>query len=300
MLKTKIAVLSLSVAVLGGCASSIKNFSADISLAGGRPIVLETSPFPLLAALKEHAEESPTLRVYIEDDGSTASETNPATNPTPTGTMLVKLALTDSAPSAYIARPCQYVWSERCAPAEWSERRFSSSVITSYQEALELLKGIHHNQTFELVGYGGGGTVALLLAATRTDVIRVQTLGGNLSPTTWASLHKRPPLKGSLDPVRFAKKLQIVPQRHLVGKSDQEVPQAVAEAYMMALPEADCLNVTLVDADHTSGWQEVWKRFRDQLLKCVPPDFAPRSISFGQSPSEDVEVEGFTSEISSE
>ncbi|APC19467.1 hypothetical protein BLL42_27420 (plasmid) [Pseudomonas frederiksbergensis] len=300
VLKAKFAVVWLSVAVLGGCASSIKNFSTEITLAGGRATVLQTSPFPLLAAFKEHAEESSTLRVYIEDNGITASESKRAINPTPKRLMLVKLALTDPAPSAYIARPCQYVWSERCAPAEWSERRFSSSVITSYQEALEFLKGIHHNQTFELVGYGGGGTVALLLAATRTDVIRVQTLGGNLTPTTWSRLHQMAPLKGSVDPIKFAKKLQIIPQRHLVGKTDLEVPQAVAEAYMIALPEADCLDVTLVEADHSQGWEEAWGRFRDQPIRCLKPDFVPPTASVPDQESQADEGEPFKSDLSFE
>ncbi|MBP3998206.1 alpha/beta hydrolase [Pseudomonas koreensis] len=275
MFKAKFAVVWLSVALMGGCTSSIKNFSTEITAAGGRATVLQTTPFPLLAAVKKDAEESTTLRVYIEDDGSKASESQGSTNPTPKALMLVKLALNDPAPSAYLARPCQYVWSERCVQPELSERRFSSSVITSYQEALEFLKGIHHNQTFELVGYGGGGAVALLLAATRTDVIRVQTLGGNLTPTTWSRLHQMPPLKGSIDPIKFAKKLQIIPQRHLVGKTDMEVPQAVAEAYMLALPEADCLEVTLVEADHSQGWDEAWGRFRDQPVRCRRPDFVP-------------------------
>lgn len=285
--KTKFAVVWLSVALMGGCTSSIKNFSTEITAAGGRATVLQTTPFPLLAAVKKHTEESTTLRVYIEDDGSKASESQGSTNPTPKGLMLVKLALNDPAPSAYLARPCQYVWSERCIQTEWSERRFSSSVITSYQEALEFLKGVHHNQTFELVGYGGGGAVALLLAATRTDVIRVQTLGGNLTPTTWSRLHQMAPLKGSIDPIKFATKLQIIPQRHLVGKTDLEVPQAVAEAYMLALPEADCLEVTLVEADHSQGWEEAWGRFRDQPVRCYRPDFVPSHSVPGQEGEND-------------
>ena len=275
MFKANCAVIWMSVALIGGCTSSIKNLSTEITSLGGRANVLQTTPFPLLAAVKKHAEESTSLRVYIEDDGSKALESKKSTNPTPKGLMLVKLALNDPAPSAYLARPCQYVWSERCISAEWTERRFSSSVITSYQEALEFLKGIHHNQTFELVGYGGGGTVALLLAATRTDVIRVQTLGGNLTPTAWSRLHQMPILKGSVDPIQFAKKLQIIPQRHLVGKTDQEVPRVIAETFMLALPEADCLSVTLVDADHIQGWDEVWKRFRDEPIRCQAPDFTP-------------------------
>lgn len=275
MFKAKFAVVWLSVALIGGCTSSIKNFSTEVTSVGGRATVLQTTPFPLLAAVKKNAEESTTLRVYIEDDGSKALESQRSTNPTPKGLMLVNLALNDPAPSAYLARPCQYVWSERCISTEWTERRFSSSVITSYQEALEFLKGIHHNQTFELVGYGGGGTVALLLAATRTDVIRVQTLGGNLTPTAWSRLHQMPLLKGSVDPIQFAKKLQIIPQRHLVGKTDQEVPRVIAETFMLALPEADCLSVTLVDADHIQGWDEVWKRFRDEPIRCQAPGFTP-------------------------
>lgn len=300
MFKAKFAVMWLSVALIGGCTSSIKNFSTEITSVGGRATVLQTTPFPLLAALKKHAEQSTTLRVYIEDDGNKALESQGSSNPTPKGLMLVKLALNDPAPSAYLARPCQYVWSERCEPKEWSERRFSPSVITSYQEALEFLKEIYHNQTFELVGYGGGGTVALLLAATRTDVIRVQTLGGNITPTTWSRFHQMAPLQGSIDPIRFAKKLQIIPQRHLVGKNDLEVPQAVAEAYMIGLPEADCLDVTLVEADHSQGWEEAWGRFRDQPIRCRRHDLVPSTASLPDQEDESDEDEPFLKDISFE
>jgi pimeloyl-ACP methyl ester carboxylesterase len=51
-----------------------------------------------------------------------------------------------------------------------------------------------------LVGYSGGGTIAVLLAARRSDVAEVITVAANLDVGYWTQRDGLSPLTGSLDP----------------------------------------------------------------------------------------------------
>jgi len=73
------------------------------------------------------------LTIYIEGDGlSWIDASTPSNEPTPMDPLALKLALRDDAPSAYLARPCQYVAEDRkksCAQKYWTYSRFSEEVI---------------------------------------------------------------------------------------------------------------------------------------------------------------------------
>lgn len=175
----------------------------------------------------------------------------------------------DPQPSVYLARPCQYLTSPSCAPRYWTDARFAEEVLASLDQALDQLKQRYGNRDFELIGYSGGGTLALLLAARRDDIAQVQTLAGNLSPRSWAALLNLTPLQNSLEPLDYAERLKALPQRHLAGTADQTVPASLLDEYAARLGAAACLELRLLDGvSHHDGWREHWPRWRGQPIEC--------------------------------
>ena len=199
-------------------------------------------------------------------------------DPTPRNPLLARLALSDPQPSVYLARPCQYVVSPACIPDDWTAARFAETILGSLDQALDQLRRRYGNRQFELVGYSGGGALALLLAARRGDIVQVQTLAGNLSPRLWTQRLALAPLGDSLEPLDFAERLRKLPQRHLSGVEDRVVPSSLLDEYVSRLGPAACMEVRRLErVDHHAGWLESWPYWRDRPIECGAAPAAPPS-----------------------
>jgi len=211
------------------------------------------------------AAGSEILTVYIEGDGLAFLDRNTASaDPTPADPLALRLAIAGpQRPAAYLARPCQYVLPDQgrnCGPAVWTSRRFAPEVVDSLDRAVGVLKDGAGAQRLVLVGYSGGGTVAALLAARRSDVAGLVTVAANLDVGYWVKRDGLAPLAGSLDPVAFAARLAVVPQVHFAGGRDQVVGADVVRAYIGRLPAPH--RATLVEIagyDHRCCWAETWR-----------------------------------------
>lgn len=258
------------LATLSGCTSPAARLEQLAHQQNHRLATLSTSQFDLRVSLPNAPQPDSRLRVYLEGDGRAwITATQPSLDPPPHDLLLARLALSDPRPSVYLARPCQFVQSPGCAPRYWTHARFSQEIVASLSEALDQLQRRHGNRDFELIGYSGGGALALLLVAVRDDIAQVQTLAGNLSPRRWAQRLELAPLHGSLEPLDFAERLRALPQRHLAGSEDQVVPASLLEAYAARLGPADCLELQrLGGVDHHAGWLERWRRWRDRPIEC--------------------------------
>jgi len=203
------------------------------------------------------------LRVYIEGDGKAwLSQSRPSSDPTPDNPVSFQLAVADDYPAVlYIARPCQFIEGEQrrnCITPFWTSARFSEPVIHDLDQVLDQAKSIASAQRLELVGYSGGGAVALLLAVRRNDVDMVVTIAGNLDHDFWTNIHKVSPLRDSLNPADYAMELQSVEQVHIVSTDDSIVPPSVARSYVSKM--SDTLKVQIITVDgvgHTDEWDEV-------------------------------------------
>lgn len=258
--------------VLAACQSPREALEHRAAEYGREVQVLALESFPLLVVAPARMPTANVLRVYLEGDGHAwVTPSQPSLDPTPRQTLVVDLAMQDPTPSLYMARPCQFVSVPGCTPALWTSRRFSPEVLDSLGQALDRLKARYGNQGFELVGYSGGGALALLLAGRREDVWQVQTLAGNLSPAEWARMLELTPLEGSLEPLQYRERLARIPQRHLLGAEDRQVPAGVAAFYARQLGEARCLErVSLPGVTHERGWQQAWPSWRQRSLACAP------------------------------
>jgi len=210
-----------------------------------------------------------TLVVYIEGDGRAwSSRTRPSADPTPREPFTLRLAVRDPAPKLlYVARPCQYLARQQapgvCQPELWTSSRYGPEVVKSLSLALDQAKRDLGADRLSLVGYSGGGVLALLLAAVRNDVLDVLTVGANLDIRAWASFHGVSELYGSLNPAEKGEILAGIWQTHLVGKGDRICPPWLCEVFLDKIGHPARARCILIEgADHWKGIEPLW----DQIL----------------------------------
>ncbi len=213
------------------------------------------------------------LTIYIEGDGfAWADRTEPSTDPTPIDPVALHLATLDPSPNVvYIARPCQFegMRSVECNRTYWTDGRFAREVVDAYSDALSTIMNETQASRVHLVGYSGGGGIALLVAAGRSDVLDVRTIAGNIDHKTWTDMHHISPLSTSLNPADFVAKLASTPQIHFVGDSDDVMPRAVADAYRKRFINPHCVTIkTVAGVDHSKGWLEQWPNLLTTPVTC--------------------------------
>ena len=213
--------------------------------------------------------------VYIEGDGMAYfSRNTPSLDPTPVNPIALHLASRDNGPNViYLARPCQYTKmadpNTPCPNAYWTSGRFSSDVIDSMSTALDDIKIRYRIEQFNLVGFSGGAAVAVLLAASRNDIVSIRTVAGNLDPKTLNTLHGVSQLTQSLDPRDAAAKIAHIPQHHFIGDWDEIVTPPVFDAYRAAAGRTSCIRSSIVhEATHETGWVNQWPELLKAELDC--------------------------------
>lgn len=226
--------------------------------------IFSTSSFDLLGVLKLDSDcKQQTIRLYIEGDGlAWVSRTRLSSNPTPIHPLALQLMLKDkSSCKVYLSRPCQYVNSSMCEKKYWSSARFNERVIQSYMQVLNSIKQRYENHDFKLLGYSGGGAVATLLSAQRTDIQQLITIAGNLDTDAWVTLHGLSALSESLNPAHFInRQLQATPQLHLIADEDRVMPKEVFDSYLQKANYNENIEKRVYkDFTHFSGWVENWE-----------------------------------------
>lgn len=209
---------------------------------------------------------SDLLSIYIEGDGlAFVDEVTPSADPTPRDPIALRLAIAaPQRPAAYLARPCQYVMRARlrgCDVAYWTSRRYAPEIVDAMDRSVDEVKRLFGARRVVLVGYSGGGALAVLLAARRRDVAAVLTIGANLDLGYWTHRDKLAPLAGSMDPASVARQVAEVPQVHFAGSRDRVVGADVVRAYLAHLPRPN--RATLVEIDgfsHICCWVDAWPK----------------------------------------
>lgn len=209
---------------------------------------VETEHFSMLIYEKNIQKEAP-LRIYIEGDGTPAPRKN------------VALTLAEKDPMQnviYITRPCQYHQNDVCKnPDLWGKDRYHPEIIHEMKDLITYLARKHRATELELVGYGGGAPVALLLA-NRLPVRRVITVAGILDTDAYCHQNGIPVMpEDSLNPARERKQLSMVPQIHYVGNNDKVTPKRLAERFVARLPDPVSATVKVVPNTGHSDWEEV-------------------------------------------
>lgn len=233
------------------------------SAQGWRAETIQTGDFDLLAYLPVWQARSDVLTIYIEGDGlAWTSPSLPSSDPTPRDPLALRLALAQPEGSVvYLARPCQYQPSEStgCSSIYWTESRFAPEVIAATNAAIDVLKSRMGARKIALVGYSGGGAVAALVAARRSDVDRLITVAGNLNHRAWTNYHRVHPLKGSLNPADEAEALSRIRQWHWVGGRDKTITPILVEDFANLFAGRNKPIVQIEpEFDHHCCWVEKW------------------------------------------
>lgn len=268
----------LLLLALAGCSRlpgvEARMASAAALAAGGglAPFAAGTAPLPLRGFARLGCEGGP-LHVYIEGDGlAWVSISMPSPDPTPVNPVALQLAARDSACNVlYLGRPGQYAGGGVDA-RYWLGGRFAPEVVAAYEAVVRQVAAGRQASVLRLTGYSGGGTVAALLAARLHAAglpVELVTVAGNLDPDTWTRRRKLSPLQGSLNPSSEASALATVPQLHLTGRDDSQVPGWVLDAYLSRLPDRGCVRVVEVAAGHAGPWPDAWAAALAQPPACA-------------------------------
>ncbi|SCK24697.1 alpha/beta fold hydrolase [Vogesella sp. LIG4] len=269
-------MLAAALAVLlGGCAELDRNAHAAAlaAPAGLKREQVATGQF-VLTAFARITRADQALTVYIEGDGlAWLSRSQASTDPTPLAATGLALAAVDPAANVvYLARPCQFTPMELnpgCSEPYWTGKRFAPEVIASMSAAVSHFAAQVPGQRIHLVGYSGGGAVAVLMAARRSDIASIRTVAGNLDSELVNRLHHVSPMPESENPAAFAAQIAKIPQLHFSGADDTVVSPEVAD-YFIQLTGGRCAQARTVPAmTHSGDWSRVWPALLAQAPACT-------------------------------
>lgn len=264
----KIIYLLFVVTLLTGCGAATTSKVASSN--GFKPAYVKAEPFNL-ATYQKITQPGKDVNIYIEGDGRNwISRTVLSKDPSPRASTVMQLASLDPSPNVvYLARPCQYSPKDLktvCKPKLWSQARYSPAVINALNVAINEIKKKSKSKKVNLIGYSGGGTLAVLIASKRKDVASIRTIAGNLDLRTMDKIHNTTPLHESIDPMHVAASVKHIPQIHFCGAKDKVVPPVVALNFIRAAKLNPKTVVVVKDASHDKNWNKHWP----ELLKRVP------------------------------
>lgn len=211
------------------------------------------------------------LHVYLDGDGTPwLGPGRPAADPTPREPLALRLMALDPAPSIYLGRPC-YLGLNRslgCHPWHWTHGRYGELVVVSLAAVLRRLLAEGTASHLVLIGYSGGGALAMLLAERLSQVSAVVTLAGNLDVDRWAQLHGYTPLRGSLNPADRAPLPPRIRQWHWMGERDLNVPPASVNP---VVEDGPSIRVAILPGiDHRCCWEAVWPSLLGEMSPKTP------------------------------
>lgn len=255
------------ILLLAGCASSPHTRVRQICPACELVELNRDTDLPLTAYYRPAVgRNGDALHVYLEGDGVPWQFNRPTTNPTSRKMAALRLMQLDMAQSLYLNRPC-YGFGKpppACHPDDWTFGRYSENVVSQLNTAIDEFTSTK-NPPLILFGYSGGGTLAMLLAARRTDVTGIVTIAANLDHQSWSDHHGYLPLHNSLNAARQPILPPHVFRWHLAGEKDTQVPADLIQATVKEDPHADYLPYP--DFNHKCCWHDIWPTLLDRIAQ---------------------------------
>jgi pimeloyl-ACP methyl ester carboxylesterase len=198
------------------------------------------------------------LHVYIEGDGQPwLTPSRVARDPTSPRLVARELMKLDPHPALLLGRPCYHgLHDPACNVELWTHRRYSPEVIDSMEAALRSLIAERRVQRVVLIGYSGGGVLAVHLARRIQQTAAVITIAANLDLARWCAAHDYSPLEGSLEPVSGGPLSRSVIQFHLAGANDSNVAPGMIENAVAMLGGRVEVHARF---DHTCCWSSIWR-----------------------------------------
>ncbi len=251
---------------LNGCAtSSLVETKTKAVKSGFHHQQIQTGLFALSAFIKIQNTTANKIVIYIEGDGHAWKRKNKLSDdPTPRNPISLKLAISDVEPNVvYLARPCQYLDKEqlkKCSTKYWASHRYAEEVIAATSEAITKIKAQTKVANIELVGYSGGGVIAMLIATARNDVSKITTIAANIDHESWSEWHGVSKLNGSLTPLNYLTELEGINQQHYWGDKDKIVPYQSQLSFIASSKNNSFFKYKIIsDFNHDCCWVEHWQ-----------------------------------------
>lgn len=268
---SNIVLLAIAALTLQSCQTITygQNPATIGELYGFQKVLVKGGDFWLTTYQKITNEHKPFV-FYIEGDGAAFNgKYRVSRNPTPRRQMLIKLAAMDDRPNVvYIGRPCQYTPMElnpKCTMQYWTDKRLSDDSVQSMND---VINSINNSHKFSLIGFSGGGGIAVLIAARNYMTKDIITIGGNLDIVAFTTYHNVTPMIGSLNPIDYAQQVKHIPQLHISGGKDTIIPPFIADKFVQKASSSCVKQQIFEDISHNHGWEKVWEYIYNQPVRC--------------------------------
>lgn len=262
-------LLGALLLAIGGCASNAERIDAQARAAGLTRTVLESDGLPTLIYSKAGPSDSGRLLVFLEGDGRPwHAGIEPSADPTTRNPIALQLMQRTPGNAAYVGRPCYHnLGGERCTSDLWTSARYSEEVVHAMANAVREAARRANARDIVLVGYSGGGALAVLLAERLETITAVVTIAANLDIDAWTRHHGYLPLDRSLNPATSS---HAHPWReiHLLGMRDTTVPPVTADAYFQRYPHTQ--RWTFDEHGHVCCWLDAWPALWQKIAAALP------------------------------
>jgi len=227
---------------------------------------VQASVFSHVLFTNRHFGAGRRLHVYLGGDGVPWIRGRwLSADPTPGDAVGLRLMALDRMPSVYLGRPCYHGSGPAgtCDPVIWTQARYSSGVVQSLQQVVRLVLAEGGYTELVLIGYSGGGALAMLLAPHFPETQALVTIAGNLDIDAWTTHHGYLPLNGSLNPKALPRLATSLRQIHLIGEADINIPPWMSRSALRGQPAARIIEWPRFD--HGCCWERVWP----EILACL-------------------------------
>jgi pimeloyl-ACP methyl ester carboxylesterase len=260
----KLSSLIFLVLLLTGCAAPAQHFASEALHYGFNESTVTTTTFKhriYANQLANKVKSDAVLHVYLDGDGTPWDRQSwPADDPTSRNPMILSLMAQDKAAAILLGRPCYHGFSTTaaCHHSLWTSKRYAPEIVDSMTAALTSWLQKHLFQQIVLIGYSGGGSLAVLIADKIAAVQTVVTFAANLDVAAWSKAQGYENLTESLNPIEQKKLPQRIKQLHFAGGDDGTVPAEVVKAY--ADSQKNALYQVFPEFDHQCCWEQEWQK----------------------------------------
>lgn len=251
--------------MLSGCAAPWQQLDEVAAQGGLSKRIIAGSEFDEVVYRRALAAAAGPLIVFLEGDGLPwAGPKTVSADPTARNPIGLRLALETPGNVAYLARPCyqEFTHGRGCDSALWTQKRYAPEVVVSMASAIRALDSKGTTPIW-LVGYSGGGTLAVLIAPRIASVERVITVAADLDTDAWTAVHHYIQLTGSLNPAQLAPLPARIQQVHLYGGHDVNIAPGTIQRFSEGQPSASTLR--LASFDHVCCWVRDWPQIWENL-----------------------------------
>ena len=255
--------LLLSVFGIAGCTAWPGSSDPGAGLGGWSREGIPAGPFELQSYTRPGVTAVKQLHIYLHGDGRAFLRPGTVSrDPTPRESLTARLAAADPAPTVFLARPCYFGThtGPGCASRYWTVERYGPTVVNAVAVAVEQIAARHPGAQVTLIGYSGGGVVALLAARQAASVSSVITIAAPLDTGRWSELHGYTPLAPGSNPAKLTHWRTDLRQVHLWGDSDSVVPPEVNRSFLHGSgPQRGSVEThEFRNFDHLCCWAESW------------------------------------------